>query len=210
MRERQSENKLTQKEHGNMKTNKMNRKNNGFTLIEMVGVLAVIAILAALLVPKIFAAINDSRFSNTVASLNSCKTATMDYFGKKGNFPVGAVGAFGTTLLTEGFMERPFSVKIGDSSTVSVLASTADVPGATHCYSLDGAAAGFVAGSTVVEVVLSGVEADDAWELSKRIDGQPTADVDTTLTPAAAGNDTKGRVTYVLATKVCSIYLAHK
>src|SRR5215470_16307586 len=39
-------------------------RSRGFTLIEMIGVLAVIAILAALLVPKIFEAINNARVNN--------------------------------------------------------------------------------------------------------------------------------------------------
>ena len=43
----------------------LNRK--GFTLIEMIGVLALIAILASLLLPKIYEAINGSRISNTTA-----------------------------------------------------------------------------------------------------------------------------------------------
>jgi prepilin-type N-terminal cleavage/methylation domain-containing protein len=68
--------------HSPMKTRKQINNRSGFTLIEMVGVLAVIAILAALLVPKIFAAINDSRYSSAVSSINSVKAASMSYFAK--------------------------------------------------------------------------------------------------------------------------------
>ena len=39
------------------------RQSKAFTLIEMIGVLAVIAILAALLIPKIFNAINSAQYS---------------------------------------------------------------------------------------------------------------------------------------------------
>src|ERR1051325_5566884 len=57
----------------------------GFTLIEMIGVLAVIAILASMLIPKIFEAINSSRINNTVQGYNAIKTAVMDHYGKYGS-----------------------------------------------------------------------------------------------------------------------------
>ena len=46
-----------------------------FTLIEMIGVLAVIAILASLLIPKIFESINNSRLGQAQLSYQTVKTA---------------------------------------------------------------------------------------------------------------------------------------
>ena len=60
------------------------RVSQAFTLIEMIGVLAVIAILASMLIPKIFEAINSARINNTVQSYNAIKTAVMDHYGKYG------------------------------------------------------------------------------------------------------------------------------
>src|SRR3954447_17263661 len=60
---------------------KRNRR-AGFTLIEMIGVLAVIAILAALLIPKIFEAINNARLSQAVLSCQTIKTAVLEHYGK--------------------------------------------------------------------------------------------------------------------------------
>ena len=73
-----------------MKTNSQlnraaNRRNQGFTLIEMIGVLAVIAILAAVLVPKVFEAINNSRVNNTAMTINTVKTAIADHYAKYGS-----------------------------------------------------------------------------------------------------------------------------
>src|SRR5438045_3145137 len=68
-----------------MKTTISQRKSSqGFTLIEMIGVLAVIAILASMLIPKIFEAINSARINNTVQSYNAIKTAVLDHYGKYG------------------------------------------------------------------------------------------------------------------------------
>ncbi len=61
-----------------MKTLQVTRKSNrqAFTLIEMIGVLAVIAILAAVLIPKVFSAINNARVNNAAMSVQTVKTAS--------------------------------------------------------------------------------------------------------------------------------------
>src|ERR1041385_2311814 len=69
---------------------------NAFTLIEMIGVLAVIAILAAMLIPKVFSAIADAKINNTIGSAETMKTAIADHYGKYGKFD----SLFGTNTLT--------------------------------------------------------------------------------------------------------------
>src|SRR5262245_26764835 len=105
----------------------------------MIGVLAVIAILAALLIPKIYEAINNARVNNAAVSYNTVKSAVADHYAKYGTLlslngvaltngsPQAA--AYDTlVLLTEGFLDKPFQVKIGTASThieaVAGLAST--------------------------------------------------------------------------------------
>src|ERR1043165_3504607 len=97
----------------------------GFTLIEMIGVLAVIAILASLLIPKIFEAINNARISNSALSINTVKTALADHYAKFGSLassngtalttiPGPGTTNFDKVLVAEGFLDKPFQVKIGD------------------------------------------------------------------------------------------------
>src|SRR5213594_3055568 len=74
------------------------KSSQAFTLIEMIGVLAVIAILASMLIPKIFEAINSARINNTVQSYNTIKTAVMDHYGKYGAINFRGVPAPGAPL----------------------------------------------------------------------------------------------------------------
>src|SRR6266436_252414 len=101
--------------HKNCMKMSPNRKQTlkGFTLIEMIGVLAVIAILASLLIPKIYEAINNARISNSALSYNSIKTALADHYAKFGSLTtsngativagVGEATNFDRVLITEGF-----------------------------------------------------------------------------------------------------------
>lgn len=204
-----------------MKTS-VNNQRRGFTLIEMVGVLAVIAILAALLIPKIFAAINESRLNNAVTSYNSVKSAAMMYFGKYGTF--GGVGGIpltaastnwdSTVLLPEGLVEKPFLTKVGTNNFVEVHACAAlgnAVSGSSDdgTFALAGGGTNTAgSGQWVVEAVLQGVAADDAQQLGLRIDG-PSFTAGTTNSNAKLN----GRVKYDFAGANMGsvyIYIAHK
>jgi len=74
------------------------RRKQGFTLIEMIGVLAVIAILAAVLIPKVFEAINNSRINNSAMTCNTAKTALVDHYAKFGSIPVDGTATPPTAL----------------------------------------------------------------------------------------------------------------
>lgn len=197
-------------------------RSRGFTLIEMIGVLAVIAILAALLVPKIFEAINNARVNNAAVSYNTAKTALADHYAKFGTLlssngvPIVAGQNQSTNLdkvlVAEGFMDKPFIVKIGDGlqnrvEVVPAVTAATAVDGNNAAFDLDGSgvAANDAAGSVVVWGVIYGVAAGDAKDLNDRIDGATLG--------VTTGDDLKGRVKYVDpagGTTTVYMYMSHR
>jgi len=197
------------------------RAARGFTLIEMIGVLAVIAILAAVLIPKVFEAINNAKVNNAAMSVNSVKTAIMDHYAKYGSL-IASNGTtvsvpipcenYDQTLLIEGFMDKPFSTKIGDgvvgpaNARVRLFnitsAGTNTVDGTdTTAFNLGGVGTvGDMPGSACVEAVITGVTQNDAKDLNDRLDGP-------TLGAAIGADDFKGRVKYVGTTPTTTVYV---
>ena len=63
------------------------RNHKGFTLVEMIGVLAVIAILGSVAAPKIFSAIEDAKVSAYVQQINTLTTAVAKFHTDTGLWP---------------------------------------------------------------------------------------------------------------------------
>ena len=83
----------------------------GFTLIEMIGVLAIIAILVAAVAPRIFDAISDSKITSATTSIKSLQSAVAKYYADVGTlYPLASAtgvptastnGVTGTALVPD-------------------------------------------------------------------------------------------------------------
>ncbi len=109
-------------------------KNNkkGFTLIELMIVVAIIGILAAIAIPKFADLINKAKEGSTKGALSSVRSALQVYYGdNEGWFPADTIACL--TLNAKYIAEIPLA-KVpgtghGDSRAVLGAQSATDVPG---------------------------------------------------------------------------------
>jgi len=180
----------------------------------MIGVLTVLAILAAVIVPMVFGAIHSAALSQTASSINTAKTACAGHFAQFGSFatdgsvnPPASIPLDGTdprsaqfdkVLVWETLLDSLFSPKIGDRlsgqtntrvQVVAAVPATTDVTQDNSAYNLDGNGVNEASGMVVVEAVITGVPLEDAKALNDILDGA-------SLGQDSSGNDFKGRVKY--------------
>ncbi|SRR6266496_5954336 len=196
-----------------MKISQLKKKEaKAFTLIEMIGVLAVIAILASLLIPKVFEAINNARINNALVSYNTVKAACIDHYAKYGGVILTTNGTtigsqtnyYDKQLVQEGFLDKLFLTKIGTTSWVEVVTGASVFPAGG--FDLDGDGNGDTAGSTyIIEAVIQGVASSDAKDLNDRLDGA-TVPFNVTL----GADDFHGRVKWSNGVQTAWLYLTHR
>lgn len=86
----------------------------GFSLVEMIGVLAIIAILAVVIVPKVFSTIASARITNAAGSVTAIKSTVTEFAGKFGTIPTTvAASRLDDLFLAAGMLDGRFVVKIG-------------------------------------------------------------------------------------------------
>ena len=79
----------------------MKRVQQGFTLIELMIVVAIVGILAAIAIPAYSDYIIRSKVSEAVASLGACKTSVSEFIGTKGAALLTSANAGCTDIATQ-------------------------------------------------------------------------------------------------------------
>ncbi len=185
--------------------NRLHRRGaRAFTLIEMIGVLAVIAILASLLIPRVLNVIADARVNSVMINCNTIKTAITDHVSKYNNvallwgtnsvpFVSGISTGYDTNvLMIEGLLDKPFQAKIATTAIIEIVQGGHENNNAANGYALDGTGTtdGTAGAQYVIEAKLVGVSAQDAKALNDRLDGPNLGAVDVTTA------DNLGQVEY--------------
>ena len=84
----------------------MNKTNNGFTLLELIVVLAVLAIIAAILIPNFFAATDRARIRSDIQSARVIHNALVLYRTERGQDAQGSnMTEILTSLQTAGYLD---------------------------------------------------------------------------------------------------------
>jgi prepilin-type N-terminal cleavage/methylation domain-containing protein len=100
-----------------------NKKNKGFTLVELIVVLVILAILAAILVPALLGYIDRAKGQQIVLNARCCMTAAQTEFS--------AMYGEDTQLATVNGTEGKWVTLAGDDSAKRIM-DTADVPNCTY------------------------------------------------------------------------------
>ena len=79
----------------------MKRVQQGFTLIELMIVVAIVGILAAIALPAYQDYVVRSKMSEAVAAIAACKTSVSEYASTKGSFPATTTASGCSTTVTQ-------------------------------------------------------------------------------------------------------------
>lgn len=111
----------------------LHKSKKGFTLIELMIVVAIIGILAAIAIPRFASMLEKSREGATKGNLGALRSAVSIYYGdKEGTWPVDLTTSFSTYLTP---IPAAKATPLGNVSTVtlSTAAPTATGTGWSYC-----------------------------------------------------------------------------
>jgi len=110
-------------------------KKKGFTLIELMIVVAIIGILAAIAIPKFAQMLEKSREGATKGNLAAIRSAVTIYYSEKeGTWPVDLTTSFTSYLYP---IPPARATPLGNSSAISMMTAPPTAVGTGWCYVTD-------------------------------------------------------------------------
>ncbi len=132
--------------------NKLRNNQNGFSLVELMIVIVIIGVLAAVAVPVYSNNVKKARMSEADASLGAIRTELRLYYGANGEYPTAAtaeavVGASWNDIKSgeltgQYFADASFTYLSADGSAFTITCDAGDVLDSDRTMSTDGTLAG--------------------------------------------------------------------
>ncbi len=111
------------------------KRQTGFTLMELMIVLVIIGLLAAIALPRFSQILERSREGATKGNLSSLRAAICIYYSEKeGNFPSDLTTSFTSYLYP---IPATRASPLGNASNISLASTLPNTPGTGWCYITD-------------------------------------------------------------------------
>ena len=153
-----------------MKLSQMRRQSTGFTLVELLIVVIILSILAAIVVPQFASSTNDAKYSALDTNLGAIRAATELYYQQHGDYPGAKASATGTAGSATAFIEQ--LTMFSDAAGATAATATATIKFGP--YLKKGVPIEPVSGTNAVEVITTGTlgmtatASKDGWKFDNK------------------------------------------